>query len=440
MFSVTALLYITLFLLACYATLFHDPYFGILLYQVQYFANPVSHWWYAGLPDIRYSYIIIIIICISILIHRNRDVKSNYTSVPMTKWVVLLGLNIIVTYIWAVSPSLHVQYGMQYFKIIVYSFLAYKIIDTPKKMEALLGVYLTGIFYLSLICWQLGRTGGGRLEGVGGADTTDANGAAVVVVTAVPLLAFYILFGKNNWIKIAALGCMIFVLNSLILLNSRGAFLALVVGGIYFFIHLLLEKKRGTPKIKLITGVIIIIVLFVYLADNIFWSRMSSLERVDTDVSESDHRITFWLKTFEMLENHPLGMGARGYDVLSPYYLPAEWLSGGIRSVHSTWFEVLSEYGYHGLIIFLGYILSSIMFIRKARKYLRSCEEHYILFQSIALESAFVSLLVGGSFINFFYGELMSWLPFYMAAFDNIYYLKAVKDNTQHPVKKLQMC
>lgn len=372
------------------------------------------------MPEFRYSYLVTLIIVVSYIVRADQFNKNQLIMLPQFKWLVVMIVIMFITTLWAVSPEKHLELTIRYIKIVLFGMLAYKMIDTPKKFEQLLGVYILGVFYASWNAREIGRTGYGRLEGVGFADAMDANASAAVVATAIPILLFNILYGRTLWKKVFSLIVLIFSLNCLILYNSRGALIALIIGLVYFGWFTVLEKTSEGIKVKCVLGVILSGLLMLYLADESFWSRMSTLQNLDVETG-GGNRIQYWFKTFDLLKDHPLGAGAMGYQILSPNYLPNEWLTGGVRAVHSTWFEVLSEYGYHGLIVFVGYIASSFSLLRKVRQTLRVKGDNYHLFQSVALGGSLLTLLIAVSFINFYYGELMYWLPFYIGAFSNIH-------------------
>lgn len=420
--SMSALIYLLLLLAGAIATLQLSPIFGILLYELQYLVNPPGRWWYAELPELRYSLVIMVLVVVSYLLRIGEYRENRFFAFPQTKWLAAMTLLIIVTSLWALDAELHQSTTIRYLKVMLFVVVAFKATDRAWKLEAVLGAYLFGISYLSFIIWQTGRTGSGRLEGIGCADGTDANGTASLLATAIPLLVFYILFAKRRWQQFASLAAVAFTLNGLILLNSRGAFLALTMSGAYFCLVVFREKGVRGQKAKLIAGVIAAAALFVFLADEVFWSRMATLTEISSSQEVETHsRLDYWRKTPEMLEAHPLGGGAQTYKILSPVYLPKEWLSGGRRAVHSIWFEVLSDYGYHGLLVFAGYVVSIFLLARKARARLRERGETYHLFQCLALESAWLSLLVTSSFINGLYSETTYWLPMFIAAFASIH-------------------
>jgi probable O-glycosylation ligase (exosortase A-associated) len=440
--SVSAIVFILLFFSGCVASLVVSPFYGILLYALNYFLNPVSRWWFHEVPNLRFSLVTMLVIVTGFFLNRKEFEENRLAAAPQTKWIVLMTLAVFSAWLWAVDPVAHNILSGRYFKYIIFAVFLYKIVDSPKRMEWFLGAYCTGIFYISWFGWQMGRTGHGRLEGIGAPDSPDVNQAAAMVVTAIPLLLFYSLYGKNKWIKGGSLVGLAFVLNCLVLMSSRGAFLALVACCVYFAVHALRlsQVPKGT-KLKIVIGFIVGAGLFVYLADAVFWGRVATLQNLDTDESGAT-RVNFWLATFDMLSNHPLGLGGGGYEKLSPLYLPAEWMSkgGGVigrRAVHSLWFEVLSNYGYHGLLIFIGYISSSFLLLRRLRKYLRQQEAGvYLLLQSVALEAAFVGFLAAATFINRFYSEILYWLPAMIAAYANIYMIKPQRLLVSESIKK----
>jgi len=428
--SVSAIAFVLIFFTGCAASLFYSPFYGVLLYAFEYFLNPVSRWWYGQIPELRFSMVTILVIVGGYLLKRKDYQDNRIFDAPQTKWLVLLAIIVYSATFWAVDPITHGIYSSRFFKYIIFVFFLYKAIDSPKRMEWFLGIYCLGVFYISWFGWQMGRTGDGRLEGIGAPDSPDVNTAAAMVVSAVPLLLFYVLYGRNKWYKGAALIGLAFVLNCLVLMSSRGAFLALVVCCVYFSCYALsMQKVSMSVKVKLIAGFIGGVVLFVYLADATFWERIITLKNIDPEEG-TGRRINFWMATFDMLARHPLGLGGGGYEALSPQYLPAEWMSrgGGVvgkRAVHSIWFEVLAEYGYQGFLIFIGYVSSSFLLLRKLRKYLvQQSNDVYLILQSVALEAAFVAFLAAATFINRFYSEILYWLPAMIAAYANIYMLK----------------
>jgi len=353
--SISALFFLVVFVGLGTFSLVRSPVYGILLYEFAYFLNPQIRWWYSQIPHIRYSFLIVLLILAGYLIRANRFSENKFSDIPQFNWLFGLTVIVIVSWFWSVDTSYYQLLTIRYLKYLVFVLLLYKVLDSRKDLDMALLMYMVGVFYIGFVAWQVGRGSTGRLEGIGVPDGQEVNGTAAAVVTAVPLMMYMALFAAKRWQQALALLGLAFVMNCLILLNSRGAFLALIASIVWFAWTIFKEKGLKSAQWKLALGLIGGACLFVYLADDLFWSRMQTMETVSSHV-EGGTRMLFWLKTFDMLADHPLGVGVMGYQILSPYYLPSEWLTGGQRAVHSTWFEVLSSFGYQGLLVFVGYL------------------------------------------------------------------------------------
>ena len=253
---------------------------------------------------------------------------------------------------------------------------------------------------------------------------------------AVPIAIHYLITGKK-WQKICALPLLAFMFNTIILINSRGAFIALLVSmGYYFFVSLKSPSFPKFNKTKVLSIAFIGAALFLYLTDPIFIDRMTTISSPNTEeigTYTGRERVDFWFKTFDILRDYPLGTGAMGYDYVSPQYLPQGALSrfSGTRAVHSMYFQVLSEYGYHGLFLFIVFLCANFRYLWKLRKSFRQRKVYEPYNLSIALEAGFLAFLIAGIFLNTFYMEIMCWMAAFFAAYGNIYFkqLKQIDDN-----------
>jgi O-antigen ligase len=290
----------------------------------------------------------------------------------------------------------------------------------------MIAFYVLGIFYIGWEAYSYGRSGGGRVEGMGMVDGLDANDTAAAIITAIPLLIYYIIEGKK-WQKVSALFALSFIANAVILINSRGAFLGLVIGIVYMMILIITNNSVENPKkIKILTGIIVGIGLFIYLTDSAFWDRMKTLIGIAEQIEEGEDigRIYFWIKTFDLVSEYPLGTGIAGYIYLSPTFLPEEVLTSGRRAVHSTYFQALAEYGYIGIMLFGGIIYSNIKTMARAKKHLLSINELRIYFLGVAIEASFISYLIAIIFIDRLYSVVLYWLMLFIACFYNINVIK----------------
>ena len=103
-----------------------------------------------------------------------------------------------------------------------------------------------------------------------------------------------------------------------------------------------------------------------------------------------------------MAKDYPFGNGVRGFDFHAPFYIPEEVDTGyhRNRSVHSTWFETLTEIGYLGLLCLILLVYSSFKATRKCIAILREKGEVDEYFKVLTLEAALLAYIIAMSFMN----------------------------------------
>jgi len=423
--SISLLIFILVLLVGTVATVIVDIAWGVCLYELLYFLYPVNRWWYT-IPPFRYALFVGAILLIVYFFKRKDYTENKFLEAPQTKWFLFMLCMMVVISFYAVWPEQHYRFLNLQIKQLVFCYLAYKTIDTPSKFEKLIWVFLLGNFYIGYEATFLTmRDSFGRVEGIGLPDGPDANTTAAVLTTAVPLLGYFLLRGEA-WKKVLAAVLLTFVLNGLILFNSRGSMLALLVGGAVFFFQVMRKgslsgKERASVFIFLVFGVL----AFFYLTDTVFWARMGTLKTVE--VGEGDAtRVNYWLAAVDLAQKHPFGVGARGFEYLSPQILPERWLSpeSGLRAIHSTYFEALAEFGYAGIVLMSGFILSTLRALWRVRDEAKKRSNSNLVLLSSAFEASFICFMVASIFIDRLYAEVFYWSMFHVAIFYNIYYVK----------------
>jgi probable O-glycosylation ligase (exosortase A-associated) len=414
------------------AALLIDASYGVYYYQLIYFLNPPARWWGAHLPELRYSFTIAIVILAAYSIRYQQYAQNRLMAVPMTKWLLVFLLMIAVTSFWAVWPKKHNEFLVGHFKLMMFLCIAYKVIDTYRKYEVMIWTFLLGNFYVGWVSRQFGRTGAGRLEDTGPADTGgDGNATAAILVTAMPLLLFYLWKGKW-WQRLMSVVCLAFVMDTLVLINSRGSFLALVLSLGYLLVKgvMLASETSRKDRVKIFAIVMAGAIFFFSLTDDIFWSRMATIITESEEEYGGGGRKYFWLKTFDLVATYPFGVGGWGYQYLSPEFIPEDFLvkgggSGpGRRAVHSTYFQCLAEYGFLGAIVFAGILLSTFRFLKRTRMHVRRNGNLFAFYQAIALESSLIAYLTAAVFLSLLYPEILYWLILFAACMGNIHMLQ----------------
>lgn len=423
-----ALLFLFLFTVGVFAALFITPVSSVLVYLMVYFVNPDSRWWAASIPGIQYSFIAALLILATLTVrYKELSPQAPWKEQPVLKWMIAILVMYGLMINFAVVPEVHKTFTYDFAKLVIIIFAVYKLIQTEKALNACLWVYILGVTYIGYVAYSVGRDGQGRVEGIGMVDTGgDGNMTAAAMVPALIILTYMAWLG-NKKIKILAVFCGAIIANGIVLINSRGAFLGAVVGALFFLFYMIFSRyQRKGQRGSAILIILIALAGTVYVADDAFWTRMETLQDVEDGGKSGSHRIDFWMATFDVLQDYPLGVGIYGFVELSPNYLPEHYLEGRKtgKATHSTWFQVLSEIGWLGITFLFALLISTFKLSRKTKRYLVGIEHYDAYFKMLALEGALLSFVVAASFIDRGRSEMLYWLILFIAIASNIHYLR----------------
>ncbi len=428
-----ALLFASVYFSGLFMSLFKGAHWAFYIYQVVYFLNPEKRWWSAGLPFSRYSLITVAVLFFAYMMQRK---KFNYhlneiRKLPQFKWIIMLLITYGLVYFSAVSKGLHYEAMIEYIKLFIVIGIAYKVVDTRKKLEYSIHAMIVGIAYLGFVTYSMGRDEFGRIGRFGMIDAPDANVAAAAMIASLPFLIFYFWRGSLKTKIIMTLFGAIIV-NGLVLANSRGAFVGGGIACVYFVWEMLRSKFKVRYQ-RIITVFLIVcgLVSLSIVIDTSFLERMSTLSDVSDGRKSGSSRVTFWVLTFDVLKEYPFGAGASGYELLSPNYVPAEYFDRGksVKAVHSIWFQALAEVSYIGFFFFMMIIYTTYRSLQKVKRYYWEKKDVYGYYFTHAILSSYIGVLVASSFINQFRTQIVYWLILFTACLFNIVMLRK-KDNS----------
>ena len=412
------------------AVLAYNGAAAFFLYQIVYMFNPENRWWSADIPSMRYSFITALMMLLA-LAYKYKELSqiSPWTRQPVFGWMLAFLLLHFIAFFYALDPDAHSRFTDYFWRLVVVMLVAYKLLNTEKLLNIAIWVYLLGAAYVGYYGHSMGRDNRGRLSGIGMIDTsTDSNLAAAALVPAVVLLLYYA--WQGNW-KTRALVfiCSAFVVNVLVLLNSRGAFLGVLAGCSLFVFFMLFSRIQKARQRMAAVGIVIAgLSGALYLTDESFWNRMQTLQADEYGQRGADGRgrMHFWFGTFDMIKDYPLGMGVGGYTTVSAIYLDPTQTNYTIerRVPHSTWFQVLGDFGWLGLFVFVGMLVSALRMSHKTKKYLIKQGRPEIYHKILALECGLIGFLAAATFIDRARAEILFWMLLFLASASNVYYLQ----------------
>jgi probable O-glycosylation ligase (exosortase A-associated) len=414
--SQTALAWVVAYTTSAFMA-FVNPVYGLFGYFLDYYGHPPLRWWGKELPDLRWSLIISLITLVSVLIHQAKPLEVKTESNRQVRWLVLLVFtSFLVTPTMAVVKDQSWDKVIELIKLGVLYFLIIKTIRTKEDFHYLILIQIVGVFLWGWSAFEDPKRVDGRLSGIGGPDSIRDNGTAAHLLGVLPFIGVVFLEGKV-WEKVICLIAAPFVLNAFVLCNSRGAFVGLILTGLY---TLLITK--GRLRRKMVVGLSMGAVLFYSLMDPQFIERQKTIQNYEEDSSASS-RIELWKAGLNLIKDHPLGVGGGGYDALSPIYA-AEVVEayGNERTAHNTYVLVASEWGLLGFIFFAAFLISTFRELHGLRKIPPTTPEQARLhLETYAIELGLFGVLAAGIFTNRLYAEAIYWLPAFAAVVKRLY-------------------
>jgi len=382
------------------------------------------------IPDVSYSFFVVLMMALMLVANYSKLKKNHLMKVSQFKFALLLLCLYAVASSFAVYPEEHAK-ALKYFaKLLVIIFIAYKLCGCKKSLDLVLYGYIAGAWYLSFYIFQVGRNSGGRVEGVGTVDSPDANGVAAALAPSLVLALYYYWVNTKINLKLIFALAGIFIANALILISSRGAFLGVAVSVVFFLFYMFFSSfQRKNQKFSVVFILVAGLGGGVYLADDAFIDRMLTIkqeQQVDVEKESGGTRVYFWRAAIDIAVDYPMGSGYRGFNFYAPRYLPEDLDTGGSRSrsVHSTWFEALTEIGYIGFLALVGMLALSLLSLNKVKRDVRAKGLVDDYFKMIALQASLIAFVVCMTFINRLRAEILYWLVLYSAIAYNVYILK----------------
>lgn len=413
-------------------SLVKGAHWAFYLYQLVYFLNPEKRWWSADIPFSNYSLITVAFLFLTYFLYRNKfEYHLNQLSkLPQFKWIILLMISYSLVYFTAADKAIHLEGLIDYIKIFIIIGFAYKVLDSKEKIESAIYALIVGITYLGYLAYTMGRDEFGRVGRIGMVDAPDVNVATAAMVAALPFLIFYFWKGstKTRIIMVIMGGVIV---NGLVLANSRGAFLGGAVGVIYFVWEMFKSKFKVSFQ-RLVTVLLVmggLLSLFL-VVDTSFIDRMATLSEVsEGEGGGGSRRVEYWKIAFDVVEDHPFGVGAFGFEILSPGYVPREYFGIGQsqKAVHSIWFQALTELGYVGFVFFMMLIYTTYRSLKMIKSLCFKNNDIYGYYFTHALLSSYIGVLVAASVINQFRTQIVYWLVLFTACLFNVIILRKNK-------------
>ena len=393
---------VTLIVLFGYVYTLRRPYIGILLWSWLSYMNPhrLSFGFAYHMP---FAQITIFILVLSMIFSKDtREFPFNALTILWLIFILFMG----VTTFTAHFPDMALEQYMKVVKIQIVSLLTIKLITDIRKVNHLIWTIVLSIGFYSVKggLFTLLTAGAHRVWGPPDSFIADNNELAVAVLMIIPLMIYLYQVHNNKLVKIGLAVAAILSLFTIIGSQSRGAFVAIAVFGLFYWIK---------SKHKVVTGLFVITLSagLLIFAPQSWHERMNSIPNYQMD-SSSLGRLNAWQYAFNVANNNLFGFGFESWTAETfLLYAPNP---EDVHVAHSIYFSVLADHGWIGLFIFvLIFYLSwnKLKFLVKNTKDIPDLMEVNLLARRLQL--SFVAYFVGGAFLSLSYFDL----PWHMVGF-----------------------
>ncbi len=333
---------------------------------------------------------------------------------PPLRWAVVFLLWTLMSALFAVDTDTAWPALIEWLKALVIFFVVVNVLRTPQRLRFYVLLILVAFAIYPARGTLINYVTGNRLFGRAIWNQMYANPNDLGALTLLMLgLALAIATVKTQDVRVrrAAAAFVPVLLLIILLTQSRGVFLGLLVGFGPPLLARLRKRRSGTKPVLAVLAVIAVLVPATS------WHRLESITNLTETIDEAHKSPSskpgdtpLYLKVakdsardrFEILKtglhiaaSHPvLGVGIGGYREANERYAPLL----GAHDAHNTYVSLAAEIGFPGLLLWLGLVGSVLAQVRRRRAHLEADDR---TIHVLWIERAVIGFLVAGFFASY---------------------------------------
>ncbi|REJ64755.1 MAG: O-antigen ligase domain-containing protein [Planctomycetota bacterium] len=396
------------------------PIWGTGYYMLNFFAQPDYWAWGAPLTNpgvLRWSlYSSLYLLFVTLLQPSATRFKSDPDSKRASGFFVAMLINALFVHIaFAYVPEKSWEMWTLMGKYAVFYFLALATIRSARDFTWFLGFFALGLAYWGFEGKFVGVTLiSGRLEKFGGPGCSNSNELASITATLLPLMGALIIMVRGIRRVIVAFGTAL-ALNILMLANSRGGFVGLLVGAVTIPV-----VSTGRVRELALKGMALGALGAFLLAGNpeiltrflsTFYSDSSARGQSALDEANKETRKVFWKAGLNMLADNPLGSGGAAFKSgKGNPYIAKQGLNDENRSCHQGFIVEAMSWGVQGLILRMGLVICAGLAALKTSRFRMELGDYNTAFAGACICGSFATVLVTSLFGDFLQMEWAIWI------------------------------
>ena len=271
-------------------------------------------------------------------------------------------------------------------------------------IEFFIFIIVAAFSYFILTAGLKSLLGGGgygiNLVGSEGFMYAEGSTLSTIAISIVPLLLYlrkYSSLAKEKpIIKHYCIFLILCALGVLIGTQARTGLLALLV-------FIIIQFFDSEKKLKYVIGSLVFGILFLFIVNDAWFDRMSTIKEGNSSEVSALGRIVVWRWTIDYVNEKPLFGGGFISYVANAGQLYKYQSDGEVaididkpKAFHNIFFEVMGETGYGGLFFFLAIILHLFLLLKPR---VENINKPLLFYGSKALRTSLIVYCTGGLFI-----------------------------------------
>lgn len=385
---------VTLLVFGSLPFILRHAYIGVLVWSWLSYMNPHRlSWGFAY--SMPFAQIVAVILFMSLLFSNEKQKPPINTTVIV--WAIFIIWMAIATFN-AQYPEAAMDMYLQILKVQVMTFLTLILITDEKKLDQLIWVIVASIGFFSVKggIFTLLTGGAFRVYGPPSSNIAENNALAVAVLMIIPLMVYLYRISSNKWVRYGLIFSIIMSLVSVVGSQSRGAIVAVLGVGFFFWLK---------TKTKIASGLAIILLaslLFTFMPES-WHERMESIYTYQEDESAMS-RINSWQYSLNVASDRVTGGGLQSWTKeMFSLYAPNP---DSVFVAHSIYFSVLADHGWPGLILFLSILGLTWKSLSKVISRTKGNENSPSNLLARMLQVSLIAYMFGGMFLSLSYFDL----------------------------------
>jgi probable O-glycosylation ligase (exosortase A-associated) len=319
-------------------------------------------------------------------------------------------IDMSISYYVALDPVVASEPWSRNMKTLLLALAVMGLISNRVRVHGLIWVIVVSLGYFGLKggAYVIIHGGSGHVQGPAGTILADNNQLGLALVMVLPLINYLFRYSAVKVVRLSLVGMAVLVGLAILGTYSRGALIALVMVGSYFWWQ---SKRKFT---YMVIGAALMIPAIAFMPDQ--WvKRMHSIETYEED-SSSMGRIVAWQFALRVAKDRPFVGG--GFDATKVRSINDRYYPGRIPlAAHSNWFQVIGDLGFVGFLIYVaigGFTWLTASRVRRTA----SALPDYAWAADLAtmLQLSLVGYFAGGSFLSMAYYDVFYALVAIVAA------------------------